>query len=186
MINKDTSSPELSRLYISQVLRNPRTPNTVSSREVGRGGAKFMGRTISAAVPTIAQYPEDRDWGYHDDGTTVYLTYNRLGVINYIPISFVGGSPLAVATTTTTPYTVTNSNDVLLVDATAAPVVVNLQSLASAKKKIYSFKKMDATANSMTLDPSGAETVDGAPTLVTAVQYTAFSLYPTATGWVIL
>lgn len=168
------------------IVRPPRPASPVSSRDVGRGGTKFMGFTLSGGVPTTLEYPENRSWGYHDDGSTTYLVFNRLGVINYIPIALTGGAPLAVATTTTTPYAVTNANDVLLVDATAAPVVVDLQTLASAVKKIYTFKKIDASANAMTLDGSGGETIDGALTLVTVVQYTSFSLYPGPTGWWVL
>jgi hypothetical protein len=145
-----------------------------------------MGYTSSAGVPTVAEYPENRSWGYHDDGTTTYLVFNRLGVINYIPIALTGGPALSVATTTTTPYTVTNANDVLLVDATAAPVTVNLPAVATVRKKLYYFKKIDASANAMTLDPNGAETVDSGATLATTVQFTAYTLYPTAAGWWIL
>ena len=168
------------------IARPVRPPALVSSRDVGRGGVKFMGRTLSGAVPTTALYPEDRDWGYHDDGTTVYLVYNRLGVINYIPIALTGGPVLAVQTVSTTPFTVTDAHDVLLVDATAAAITLNLQAVATARKKLYYFKKIDASANAMTLDGSGAEAIDGAATLATAVQFTAFTIYPTAVGWWIL
>lgn len=77
---------EIGAAYRNLPARLPRSLPLVASRDVGRGGIKFMGRTISGGAPTVALYPEDRDWGYHDDGTTVYLVYNRLGVINYIPL----------------------------------------------------------------------------------------------------
>lgn len=181
-----TRSPDVS-LYRPLRGAPPRPATIVSARDVGRGGVKFMGRTISGAVPTIAQFPEDRDWGYHDDGSQVYLVYNRLGVINYIPISIAvaGGPVLAVQTVSTTPFTVTDAHDVLLVDATAGAITLNLHAVATARKKLYNFKKIDATANGMILEPNAAETVDGAANITEIVQYTNYTLYPSG-EWRIL
>lgn len=169
------------------IVRPARPASPVSSRDVGRGGVKFMGRTISGAAPALVNYPEDRDWGYHDDGSQVYLVYNRLGVLNYIPISIpiTGGPVLAVQTVTTTPFAVTDAHDVLLVDATAGAITLNLQAVATARKKIYNFKKIDASANGMILEPNAAETIDSLANITEIVQYTNYSLYPSG-EWRIL
>lgn len=169
------------------IVRPPRPASPVSSRDVGRGGTKFMGYTSSGGVPTTAQYPENRSWGYHDDGSTTYLVFNRLGVINYIPISIVttGGPVLAVQTVSTTPFTVTDAHDILLVDATAGAITLNLHAVATARKKLYNFKKIDASANGMILEPNAAETVDGAANITEIVQFTSYSLYP-STEWRII
>lgn len=174
-------------LYRPLIGRPVRQTAVVSSREVGRGGVKFMGRTISGVAPAIADFPEDRDWGYHDDGTTVYLVYNRLGVINYIPISaaMTGGPVLAVQTVSTTPFTVTDAHDVLLVDATAGAITLNLHAVATARKKIYNFKKIDASANSMVLEPNAAELIDGAANITEVIPQTSYSIFP-STEWRIL
>lgn len=169
------------------IVRPPRPASPVSSRDVGRGGSKFMGYTSSVGVPTLLEYPEDKSWGYHNDGTTTYLVFNRLGVINYIPISIpITGSPiLAVQTVTTTPFTVTDAHDVLLVDATAGAITLNLQAVATARKKIYNFKKIDASANGMVLEPNAAETIDSAANITEIVPQTSYSLFP-STEWRII
>lgn len=103
---------EIGAAYRNLPLRLPRSIPLVASRDVGRGGIKFMGYTASVGVPTIAEYPENRSWGYHDDGATTYLVFNRLGVVNYIPIGGVlpvaqGGTGTATPSGTYTP-TLTN------------------------------------------------------------------------------
>jgi hypothetical protein len=103
-------------------------------------------------------------------------------------ITLVGSatSPALAVATKTANYTLTDSDDVLLIDATAGAVVITLHAVASAKRKRYDFKKIDASANAMTLDGNGAETIDGAATLASVVQWTNFTLFPTSSGWVIL
>lgn len=112
-MNRETFASDILRgLHRPAAPPSARGVPSVASRDVGRGGIKFMGRTISGGAPTVALYPEDRDWGYHDDGATVYLVFNRLGVINYIPIGGVlpvaqGGTGTATPSGTYTP-TLTN------------------------------------------------------------------------------
>lgn len=83
-------------------------------------------------------------------------------------------------------FTVDDSAGTFLCDATAAPVVVNLPLAASAKYRRITVKKIDASANAVTLDGSGAETIEGAATLATTTQYKAYTVQSDGTTWWIL
>lgn len=85
---------------------------------------------------------------------------------------------LDVTTITSSPYSLTDANDVLLVDTSGGAVTVNLHTAATAKQKPYYIKKIDSSANAMTLDASGAQTIDGAATQSTIIQYLSFTIVP--------
>lgn len=91
---------------------------------------------------------------------------------------------LAVATKTTN-YNLADTDDVILVDCTSGPVTITLHAVATAKKKVYNIKKIDASANAMILDGNLVETIDGAANITTAVRYSNYTLFP-STEWRIL
>jgi hypothetical protein len=88
--------------------------------------------------------------------------------------------------TTTTPYTVVVTDRTILIDATAGAKVVDLPTAASSKWRILTVKKIDVSAFTVTIDPAGAETIDGAGTLVVTTQYQSFTVQSDGTSWWIL
>jgi hypothetical protein len=82
-----------------------------------------------------------------------------------------------------TPYSLTDANDVLLVDATGGVVEVDLPSGSTAFQKPYIIKKIDASINAVNVNAAGADVIDGAGTQTTIIQYESFSIVPdNATG----
>lgn len=77
-------------------------------------------------------------------------------------------------------------DDILLVATAAGAVTLTLPKLDSAYGKVYQIKKTDASANNVTVDGFGAETIDGALTLVWNVQYQSFTLFAGSSEWYIL
>lgn len=69
----------------------------------------------------------------------------------------------------TSTYTAGSDDYTILVDATSAAVTVNLP--GSEKGRVYVIKKIDDSANAVTINPAGSETVDGATTLVLPIRY---------------
>lgn len=69
-------------------------------------------------------------------------------------------------------------------NATGGNITVNLPALETGRMIIV--KKTDASANTVTLDGSGAETIDGAATNVITVQYAAIKIIGGATQWLII
>jgi len=71
----------------------------------------------------------------------------------------------------------------IVVDATADDVVITLPTAAAnAGTRLY-VKKTDATANTVTLDGEGSETIDSALTLVIAEQYVVEGVWCDGTEW---
>jgi hypothetical protein len=98
-----------------------------------------------------------------------------------------GAARLVTATTT-----ITDSDDLLLVDTTSGAVTVNLPVAGTVLGRRFTVKKTNAGANNVTLDGSGSETIDGAATLAWNTQWQAYTVQaviltaPATAGWVIV
>jgi len=78
-------------------------------------------------------------------------------------------------------------NDYLiLADCAAGAVTIGLPAVAQNLGRYVVAKKTDASANAMTLDGDGSETIDGAATKATTTQYVAFTLFCDGAGWWII
>lgn len=88
--------------------------------------------------------------------------------------------------TVTAAYTATEGDMVIRVDATSAPVTVSLPPAASVKGLTLFVKKLDASANAVTVDADASETIDGATTAATTTQYDVFRLLSNGTSWDLL
>lgn len=86
----------------------------------------------------------------------------------------------------TTPYAIvpTTGYNVYYVDATLGSIVIDFPT-AVANGAWYIIKKIDATANTVTLNPSGAETIDGLSTQVIRFQNTSVDVYSDNTNLLI-
>jgi hypothetical protein len=64
------------------------------------------------------------------------------------------------------------TDDVILVDPTAGNITVNLPTAVNPNAgKRFTIERMTGGANTVTIDPAGAETIDGASTLALASQW---------------
>lgn len=93
------------------------------------------------------------------------------------------------AVVSSTPYNAALSDRgiALLVNASGAPITVNLPAVAVAREGfIISIKKTDATANAVTIDGSGAETIDGTTTFVLSTQFKSATLACDGSAWQII
>jgi len=82
--------------------------------------------------------------------------------------------------------TLTLAQYTILADASGGAIVLALPTAASAVRKIYNIKKIDATANAVTIDPNLAELLDGAASLAITVQWTNVTIQSNGTAWYIL
>lgn len=95
------------------------------------------------------------------------------------------GGPVAISTKTGN-YTVLLTDNVLLANATGGSITFTLPTAASATGNIFFFKKIDSSANAMTVKGNGAELIDGVNTQSTTTQYEAFTVVTDGTAWYIL
>jgi len=81
------------------------------------------------------------------------------------------------------PYSPAADDDVLIVDATGGVTVIALPAAASSDGRILQVKKVDATANAVSIDGNGGELVDGALTFDLLVQYESATVVCDGTQW---
>jgi hypothetical protein len=96
-----------------------------------------------------------------------------------------GFTTLLVRTVTAT-STVTASDEVIIVDATAGAVTIALPPVLLNRGRHIRVKKIDATANAVTLNGYDTETIDGSLTLATTTQYARFELVAGTSEWHVL
>lgn len=85
-----------------------------------------------------------------------------------------------------TPYTATATDRVILVDASGGDATINLPTAVGISGKEYVVKKTDASAYTVTVAPDGAETIDGEATLVIGTQYDSYTLVSDGSNWMII
>jgi hypothetical protein len=127
------------------------------------------------------------------DGTNNRILLGDWGAVA-LPVISIGGAVLvnsfaASLRTITANATLTNQDCTVLGDATGGAITVTLPTAASAfdglgAGRIYTVKKVDASANAVTLDGNGAETIDGAATAVLAAQWASVRVQSDGTNWV--
>lgn len=86
-----------------------------------------------------------------------------------------------VATVASTPYSATLAAPILLVDASGGARTVNLPAASGGGRIVV--KKTDSSANVVTIDGDGSETIDGSLTLVLGFQYDSVTLVSDGSDW---
>lgn len=83
-------------------------------------------------------------------------------------------------------YTATPTDDVILCDATAGNMTIQLPPAASSSNKSYVVVKIDVSANTVTVDGDTGDLIDGAATQVINSQWTAIEIICNGTAWYII
>ena len=93
-----------------------------------------------------------------------------------------------ITTSTSTPVTLTtSSNYALYISDAGGSAVVNLPVASSSSEKRYLIKKTNSSANTVTITPNGADTIEGAATLVLSTQYSYYEIQSDGTAsWKII
>jgi hypothetical protein len=92
-----------------------------------------------------------------------------------------GSSTLSVSTKTTT-ATLSNSDDVVLIDATGGAFTLTLHDPTTATRKIYRLKKTDSSVNYVTL---GGYNLNGASRKMCTLNE-ELEIYPDGTNWQVI
>lgn len=74
----------------------------------------------------------------------------------------------------------------ILVDASGGPVTVTLPAKANLIGHVLNIKKIDSSANAVTIDGNSSETIDGATTVVFSTQYQCYTIHCGASEWSII
>lgn len=94
-----------------------------------------------------------------------------------------GGNSLGITTVTTN--TTINKWDyyTILVDATSGNITITLPAVSSSANVIFIIKKIDASANTVTIDPNASELIDGNTTEVIISQTDFRVVHCDTTAW---
>lgn len=97
-----------------------------------------------------------------------------------------GGAVSANIRQVTSSPTLAADDHTLLCDATGGAITVALPSAASSAKRILTIKKVDAGINAVTIDPNGAELIDGAASLSLLTQWQAIMIQCDGAAWFVI
>jgi hypothetical protein len=173
---------------------------------VGNSTLSTTGLTLSSGSGTISTIFTAQSIGTVTNNTFYIRTNNterwQVTLANLLPVTdnasdlglstnrvrslYTSGGYTAGITTKTANYTATANDFTIIVDATAGAVTITLPAASSNAGRIYNIKKIDASANSVTIDPNGAELIDGAATFGNTTQYRNFQIQCDGTGWHVL
>jgi hypothetical protein len=84
---------------------------------------------------------------------------------------------------TTTAVNLTTDHSLTLADATAGAFSIYLPAASASRGRVLTFKKTDASANAVTIDADGAETIDGATTITLSGRYDQVTITSDGTEW---
>jgi len=134
----------------------------------------------------------DSFWIYDDGDTTRFDSENpiKIGHSSLVvgtsgDISLNGSVSFAVKSVTAN-YTATASDRVILCDATSNSITVSLPSASGITGRVYTIKKVDSSTNTVTVDPAGTETIDGASTYSLSSQWDFVTIVSDGSNWVIV
>lgn len=131
---------------------------TRSGQTVGAGTITHYPRPHVAVVDTVA--PKTIDG-------RLWLDTSATGT---------GGTGLLARVTTTVDLTLTTSHTVVLCDASSGPLTITLPAASANGGRLYHIKKADSSANAVTLDGDGLDTIDGGVAAILTVQFEAITI----------
>lgn len=85
--------------------------------------------------------------------------------------------------TKSTGYTATVADAIIEVNASTGNVTINLPTAVGIQSKIYMIVKIDSTANTVTIDPNGSQTINGDTTRVLNYQYEMLVVHSDNANW---
>jgi hypothetical protein len=74
-------------------------------------------------------------------------------------------------------------NDVLLCDATSGAQTITLPTAVGNSGKPFNIMKTDSSANSVTINTTSSQTIDGVTSKVISTQYQGFSMVSDGSNW---
>ncbi len=93
---------------------------------------------------------------------------------------------LPISRTSATVYPLSVNEGMALVSASDAPVTVSLPEAKNAPERVFVIKKIDSTANPVSVKPSNGELIDGAAVMALTTQYETVTVVSDTKQWWII
>lgn len=108
-------------------------------------------------------------------------------VSDIIGLTIPNGAALDTTSVVTVINNTTAGNDsTILVDATSSPITITLPAASTKTNYFYRIKKIDASANAITIALNGLDTLDGETTWIIAYKDTCMDIVSNGTNWYII
>jgi hypothetical protein len=137
----------------------------------GGTGQTTANTALNALLPS--QSGVTSGWVLQTNGTSTSWTATASGATS----SYTG---------VTTSTALNATHDVVGVDATSGSNTITLPTAVGISGKRYTIKKIDSTANTVTIATTSSQTIDGATSLVIDTQYASYMLISTNANWYII
>jgi len=166
--------------------------NVASNDSLGYWASRGYGTTgfASTTRATIIMRAAE-NWTDASQGTYITIQTTKKGTatpVDRVKINDIGqviGGRANVANITNT-YTVTIEDNYLFANAAGGGFSINLPTAVSNYGQYVTIKKVDSTANGVTIDPYLSETIDGQPTKVINTQYSVTTIVANGSNWMIV
>jgi len=164
-------------------------PRSLHIKDGSDQGMVFWNQSSPLAFTSAARI-NTRNSSYANASSELQFgSSNNTGLLRVSNLSYVsitggfGVNAFKNATTTANAY-VYRGDTTILCNATSGAITANLgHSSIDTPGRIHIFKKTDSSANTVTIDPLGSETIDGAATYVLSLQYSTVTIMSDGTNW---
>lgn len=156
--------------FSQQIIISRGDGSVVQNNTLSSTNAQILIDIIGSVNQNLARYPITNT-GF-TAGATVLLTLTNISATGYYT------ETKAVADS---PYTLLSEVGYLRCNAVGGAMTVNLPA-AIGKGRLVTIKKIDSSANAVTIDGNSSETIDGATTYSLAAQYDVVQMIDAATG----
>jgi hypothetical protein len=120
-----------------------------------------------------------------DANISLTLTTKGTGIVQTAATLKYAGV-IAGLSTKTAAYTLVATDYTVLGNATTASFSLTLPTSVGATGQVYIIKKVDSTANTVTITTTSSQTIDGSASKVLSYQYDGFQLQSDGANWIII
>jgi hypothetical protein len=157
------------------------TSPTINTASIVTPSRLDVKQDTAANLATYASSASDGQLCWSTDSEILYVVKN-----NALVTIATGAAGDLVVQNKTAAYTVLSTDGVVLGDASGGAFTFTLPTAASISGRLITLMKTDSSANRITIDGNGSETINGDTTRILGAQYSFLRLVSDGTNWLII
>lgn len=162
-------------------------PLPLAQGGTGSSTQNFVDLTTAQTIAGVKTLSNNLIANANGGGQVVFGTSNVGIGITPTSILHTNGAIATPFANKTAAYTLTATDSILSVDATTAAFTVTLPDATTCVGRLYTIKKIDSSANAVTLATSpSTQTIDGATTKAISGQWTAVKVVSNGANWLVV
>lgn len=152
------------------------------SLTIGNGNSGTITFTAASKTVTVAGSCTLNDW--FDQAVKVASSPTHVDLTLTGSLTTKGFKPTLV--TKTGNYTATATDYTIICNASGGSFTITLPAAASHTDRVYNIKKIDSSANTITVDGNSSETIDDSTTAILTTQYESITIQSDGSEWWII